>query len=93
MYIACHSVQSLSQRALWTLYRLHVAEMENVGWCHQGMPPGGAALGPSHLDSHWVGMELGVFLGLGDTNMNGAEMMKSPVWSGQCSKMGLKYSH
>ena len=60
----------------------------------RGMPSGGAALGPSRLDSHWVGMELGVFSGLGDTNVKGAaEMMKSPVWSGQCSKVGLKHSH
>lgn len=65
---ACHSVRTLSQRTLWILYRICVVEMENVGWFHQGMSPGGVALGPSHVDSYWVEMELGVFLGLGDTN-------------------------
>lgn len=43
-----------------------------------------------HLGRHWVGMELACFLGLGDTNMNGTEVMKPPVWSGQWSKMGLQ---
>lgn len=51
-----------------------------------GNAPWWSSIWASTFGQSLGGMELGVFLGLGDTNMNGAEMMKSLVWSGQCSK-------